>query len=85
LDLRQSETFLLFDYLRNGRISNNKFKTRFKLHTDYDPINPLYDIDTDGRFYTFVVKGKPVTIDIGFNFYDVNAKNWVWGKADKYD
>jgi len=26
-----------------------------------------------------------VTIDIGFNFYDINAKNWVWRKADKYD
>ncbi len=85
LDLTQSETFLLFNYLRNGRISHSKFKTRFKLHTNYDAINPLYDIDTDGRYFTFNVNGKPLTIDIGFNFYDVNAKNWVWRKADEYD
>jgi len=85
VDLRQSETFLLMDYIRNGKILSNNFRVRFKLHTEYDAINPLYDIDTDGRYYKFLVKGKPVTIDIGFNFYDINAKNWVWRKADKYD
>jgi hypothetical protein len=30
-------------------------------------------------------KATTVTIDIGFNFYDVNAKNWKWQKATKDD
>jgi hypothetical protein len=83
--LKKSETFLLFDYLRTGKISSNNFKPRFKLHIDYDLITSLYDVDTDGRYYKFIVNGKPVTIDIGFNFYDVNTKNWVWRKAGEYD
>jgi hypothetical protein len=84
LDIRQSETFLLMNYLRTGKISGDLFKPRFKLHTYFD-IHPIYDIETDGRYYTFSVRGKLVTIDIGFNFYDVNAKNWLWRKATKYD
>ncbi len=84
LDLRQSETFLLFDYLRNGKISKDSFQPRFKLHTYFEK-NSLNDIATDGRYYTFIIKGKPTTIDIGFNFYDVNAKNWVWRKKTEHD
>jgi hypothetical protein len=30
-----------------------------------------------------LVNGKSITIDIGFNFYDVNAKNWIWRKVDE--
>ncbi len=84
LHLKQSETSLLFDYLRTGKTSNHKFKPRFKLHPYFD-INSFPDMDTDGRFYTFVVKGKPITIDIGFNFYDENIKNWEWRKAEEYE
>ena len=85
LDITQSETFLLSDYLRKGKITINNIHRRFILHVDYDEINPLYDVETDGRLYKFLVKGKPVTIDIGFNFYDLNKKNWQWRKATKYD
>jgi hypothetical protein len=84
MELKQSESFLLFDYLRKGKVYTGNFKPKFKLHKYLDH-SLFYDIKTDGRFYTFLVKGKPVTVDIGFNFYDANAKNWQWRKADKYD
>jgi hypothetical protein len=85
LDLTQSETFLLSDYLKKGKITINNFRPRFILHFDHDEINTLYEVDTDGRFFKFLVADKPVTIDIGFNFYDVNAKNWQWRRSNKYD
>jgi hypothetical protein len=84
LHFKQSETALLFEYLRTGKTSNNKFTPRFKLQPNFT-INSFPDIDTDGRFYRFITKGKSVTIDIGFNFYDVNIKNWEWRKAEKYE
>jgi len=84
-DLTQSETFLLTNYLRKGKLTINNFLPCFTLHFDYGAINPLYNVDTDGRFFKFLVKSKPVIIDIGFNFYDVNAKNWQWRKATKFD
>ncbi|MDN3580256.1 DUF6438 domain-containing protein [Mucilaginibacter flavus] len=80
----ESETFLLFDYLRNGKQVNCQFNNRFKLHIELSSF-PYYDIDTDGRYYTFIQNGKPVTIDIGFNFYDINAKNREWRKITEYD
>lgn len=80
----ESETFLLFDYLRNGKQVDVRFNSRFKLHVELSDF-PYYDINTDGRYYTFIVKGKPTTIDIGFNFYDVNVKNWRWRKIEEYD
>lgn len=82
--MTESETFLLFDYLRNGQVSNSDFKSRYKLHVEFSDF-PYYDIDTDGRLYKFIVNGKPITIDIGFNFYDVNVKNWQWRKITEYD
>lgn len=85
LDFTQSETFLLSDYLKKGEITINNFHPRFILHFDHDVINPLYNVETDGRFFKFIVKGKPVIIDIGFNFYDVNTKIWQWRQAGEYD
>ncbi len=84
MELKQSETFLLFDYLRKGKVYTDNFKPKFKLHKYFDH-SLFYDIKTDGRFYTFLVKGKPITIDIGINFYNVNAKNWQWRKAGEYE
>ena len=91
IDLARSELFLLFDYIRNGVVSKNSFKPRFELHTDNYLIDSAYhiktdyDVPTDGRYYKFTLHGKPVTIDIGFNFYDVNEKIWVWRKATEND
>lgn len=84
VDLKQSELFLLFSYFKSGKISKAKFKPRFVLKS-YNSDGNRYDLNTDGRYYTFMVKGKPLTIDIGFNFYDVNEKIWVWRKATEYD
>jgi hypothetical protein len=85
LDFTQSETFLLADYLKKGKIIANHFQPRFILHFDHNVINPLYNVYTDGRFFKFIVKGKPIIIDIRFNFYDVNAKIWKWRKASQHD
>ena len=82
--LTQSETFLLFYYLRKGKIANTSFKSRYQLSSYFD-VQKFHDIDTDGRFYKFEVNKKPIIIDIGFNFYDVNASNWQWRKIIEYD
>ena len=82
--LNRSEAFLLCDYIRNGKISNNSVKVRFKLHPRWEN-HSFYNIDTDGRYFIFLNNGKPVTIDIGFNFYDVNEKIWMWRKATEND
>ena len=85
-DLKQSESFLLFDYLRNGKVANTHFNKRFTIRVFQNQYSKTYyNLNTDGRYYTFMVKGKPLTIDIGFNFYDVNEKIWVWRKATEYD
>lgn len=72
------------NYLRNGRMTNHNFVARFKMHGFFE-IHKSPEFNTDGRYYTFLFEGKPITIDIGFNFYDVNAKNWIWKKANEYD
>lgn len=90
--LSQSESFLLWDYLRQGTIVNQRATRQFKLgfernHTFGTPVweseaelkekpvsqQRVTSIETDGRLYTFFMKGQPpVTIDIGFNFFDRN-------------
>lgn len=79
--LKYSEQFLLSCYLRNGKIiDNSAFKPRFKLKgSDNNSITK-----TDGRYYSFMLGKKEETIDIGFNFFDVNRKNWKWEKPDEY-
>lgn len=83
-DLPQSETFLLSYYLNKGKTFDGKFNPRFKLAPSYQLRSPN-DVDTDGRYYTFIQNSKSITIDIGFNFYDINAKNWEWRKITEYD
>lgn len=83
-ELTESETFLLFDYIKNGKQSIAKYKKRFKLNTTFGYYKHV-EFETDGRFYKFIVKGKPVVIDIGFNFYNVNEHNWQWRKINEYD
>jgi hypothetical protein len=75
LRLTQSETALLKDYLRTGKICNFDFRPDFKMLGYFD-LYSTCDIETDGRFYRFVTNGKRITIDIGFNFYQVNKKIW---------
>lgn len=79
--LEDSEKFLLEYYLSKGKISTAKFKPRFKIQAfSADDLKGEYDILTDGRYYKILMKGKPITIDIGFNFYDNNVKHWKWEK-----
>ncbi|MGV3540846.1 MAG: DUF6438 domain-containing protein [Rufibacter sp.] len=94
LILPQSESFLLWEYIRHGSLSKQEFTKRFEIDfiQNYTWVPPLTDqtfaknaaeeileksksITTDGRFYKFEIAGKkPVTIDIGFNFFDRNYK-----------
>ncbi|QEM04547.1 hypothetical protein DIU31_013885 [Mucilaginibacter rubeus] len=83
-ELTESEAFLLSDYLRNGKVTDTTFSQRFNLLIEYSDL-PRDTITTDGRFFTFKIKDKSQTIDIGFNFYDVNAQQWKWRKIDDYD
>lgn len=92
LVLPQSESFLLWDYLRKGKISNKTVKKRFNLGFELnytwfpsveeenngqgyniEPNKALKEIITDGQLFQFLLEGKePVTIDLGFNFFDRN-------------
>lgn len=83
IEFKKSETFLLIDYIRNGKKVTTVFAPRYKLVYNKFATPPPNAIQTDGRYYTFIVKGKPITIDIGFNFYDVNAKIWEWKKVEQ--
>ncbi len=80
--LMYSEQFLLTDYLHHGKkVTPAAFKPKFKLTDDFYTKTP---INTDGRYYTFTLNGKQETIDLGFNFFDVNNKTLTWQKPDTY-
>jgi len=103
-ELTQSESFLLWSYLYQGRSSAQQAAPRFRLRSvrnyiwfpeneniDNDPYNTtkeaeISNIQTDGRLYTFFIKGqKPVTIDIGFNFFDHNYDKSCFRPLKEYE
>ncbi|TPE41065.1 DUF6438 domain-containing protein [Pontibacter mangrovi] len=97
LELTQSEGFLLWNYLRQGQRSLGKYKPRFSMHfrenylwvprgaKKYADKEHIKSIETDGQFYTFYLQGQePFTINIGFNFFDVNFNEAAFTKKDKY-
>jgi hypothetical protein len=83
-ELTESETSLLFDYIRNGKPSTVKFKPRFKLNIGLGYFKHM-EFETDGRYYKFMINNKPNVVDIGFNFYDVNERHWQWRNINEYD
>ncbi|WP_139217774.1 DUF6438 domain-containing protein [Pontibacter chinhatensis] len=99
LDLTQSEGFLLWNYLRLGKRSQEKFTPRFQVSFidnnfwgrrgkyGYAPLTNehIKSIETDGQFYIFYLEGQePFTINIGFNFFDLNFNEADFTKKDKY-
>jgi hypothetical protein len=102
-DLTQSESFLLWNYLRNGTLVENKVTNRYNMgffrnytwFPSYDEMEDPYKekteekvkrITTDGQLYTFEIMGqRTVTIDIGFNFFDVNQKFLSFREKGEYD
>jgi hypothetical protein len=78
LFINTSDTFLLFSYIAQGKICNKQFETRFQLTPTQHHTKKEFTIDTDGRYYKFMVNDKPVTVDIGFNFYDLNLAKREW-------
>lgn len=102
-NLTQSESFLLWNYLRKGShvetTATNRFQVNFVRNytwfPHYDEMDDPYKekseekvrtITTDGRFYTFDIMGQEkVTIDIGFNFFDLNQKFLRFREKGEYD
>lgn len=102
-DLTQSESFLLWNYLRKGIMVQNQATNKYNMgfvrnytwFPSYDEMEDPYKekteekvkrITTDGQLYTFEVKGlNTVTIDIGFNFFDINQKFLSFREKGEYD
>lgn len=86
IQLEYSERFLLYSYLQKGVQTTVKFKPRYKIRVykslDYDS---YHWAETDGRNFSFIIDNKPVTIDIGFNFVELNMKSKAWIKAGEFD
>ncbi|MEO3406256.1 DUF6438 domain-containing protein [Mucilaginibacter sp. CAU 1740] len=84
LSLNLSDAVYLSELLNKGaRVGPKDFASRFTLHI-YSFRASGDSIDTDGRFFKIIKKGKNTTIDLGFNFYDVNAQNWNWKKLQNH-
>ncbi len=80
ISLNLSDAVYLSELLNKGvQVGPKDFTSRFKLHIHSFGVS-MDSIDTDGRFFRIIKKRKTTTIDIGFNFYDVNAQNWHWKK-----
>jgi hypothetical protein len=93
ISFKRPQQFLLFNYLKEGKLCSTPFKKRFVLRVRCN--HPLHYPDanfkglpkfrpfqgreemppivTDGRYFKFAMNGKECTVDIGFNFYDMNA------------
>jgi len=103
-DLSQSESFLLWDYLRQGKRTTMPVKNRLELNFNrnytWSPLpgefegdlynekqeNKVIKIETDGQFYKFNLSGQqPITIDIGFNFFDNNFNQEDFREKTQYD
>jgi hypothetical protein len=102
-DLTQSESFLLWNYLRKGTLKDGKANAKYNVDfvrnytwaPSYDEMDDPYKerteekvkkITTDGRLYTFDITGqKPVTIDIGFDFFEVNQEFLSFRSRGEYD
>lgn len=81
LDILQTETFLLFQYLNNGKRTDHKFSPTYRLVTGFEE-SPIM---TDGRYFQLKSKEETVTIDIGFDFFLTNIRNRMWRKQTEYD
>jgi hypothetical protein len=100
-ELTKSESFLLWNYLRQGLRVDRPFERRFSLSyvRNYiwasNDLEDSYDIQaekkvekisTDGRVYYFEIKGEdPISIDIGFNFFDINEQFMKFKEKKVYD
>jgi hypothetical protein len=102
-DLTQSESFLLWNYLRRGTLVQTSATSKYRLgfvrnytwFPHFDEMDDPYKenteekvkvITTDGQFYTFDITGQnTVTIDIGFNFFDINQKFLSFREKGEFD
>ncbi|HYF70892.1 MAG TPA: DUF6438 domain-containing protein [Ohtaekwangia sp.] len=101
--LTQSESFLLWNYLRKGSIVQNSFDKKFNLSFVRNYIwapssdemddsygekseNKVRSIVSDGRHYAFDIEGQGQrTIDIGFNFFEINLPFLQFREKNEYD
>lgn len=71
IKIHPTERFYLATLLYQARKVIEDFKAIYKLEGIKDHINK---IETDGRYFRYTSKeGKEITLDIGFNFIEVNG------------
>lgn len=74
LYLTDSEQFYLFTLLYDAPKTDVTFMSKYEIHTYNGTITNYKQvvIETDGRYYRYLKNGEIVTLDIGFNFIEVN-------------
>jgi hypothetical protein len=72
--LKDSESFFLEVALRNGKQIKTQINPKYTLEfNDWNKSSHVKNITTDGRFYKILMSDNSIkTIDIGYNFIDVN-------------
>jgi hypothetical protein len=74
LDLSKSETFYLWNLLRQSTEVNVPFVKKYSI--GFDEGYEIRKLETDGRYFAFETSGgKRITFDIGFNYFEINGLN----------
>lgn len=82
LRLEDSESFLLWNQLRQSSVVNKEFTPEYLVsygqwHKD-KPIE-IAQIDSDGRYFRFQIQGQqPITYDLGYDFIDRHFGRGFW-------
>ncbi|MBA4144515.1 MAG: hypothetical protein C0523_02035 [Cytophaga sp.] len=86
--------FLLQNFLRLGTVTKKRidkgYTLNFREYIQYGLTGRLpkkeivKNIVTDGRYYTFIITDqKPITIDIGFNYLEVNKSFMLFKEIEE--
>ena len=92
--ISKSEMFLLQNFLRLGTVTEKRidkgYTLNFREYIQYGLTGRLpkkeivKNIVTDGRYYTFIITDqKPITIDIGFNYLEVNKSFMLFKEIEE--
>ena len=99
LRLEKSESFFLWTEIKNSKIVNTKFNSKYNIgfrgnytYWGTDPNEKrkhqyeLDKIESDGKLFKFSFKDqKSITYDLGYNFIERNFKESDFKKKTKYD
>lgn len=79
------EEFYLSTLLYKAKETNQSFTPQYSIKAN--ELIPKYKnvpIETDGRYYRFKQDGKIITLDIGFNFIEINNLKDQFRKEERY-